>query len=117
MREALEAAGFTNVNRAMFHDLDDVMFNEWLGKVAAYRDDFFDDEADFLRHSIFMRLDRLKQIPLWMACGTSDRFYPGNVELARSLPNARTVFDRGGHTTAYSRAHWGDGMAWLARQL
>lgn len=77
----------------------------------------FDDEADFLRHSIFMRVDRLKQIPLWMACGTSDRFYPGNVELARSLPNARTVFDRGGHTTAYSRAHWGDGMAWLARQL
>ena len=74
-------------------------------------------KAEASQKDIDAVVDRLKQIPLWMACGTSDRFYPGNVELARSLPNARTVFDRGGHTTAYSRAHWGDGMAWLARQV
>lgn len=77
----------------------------------------FDDEADFARHTIFGRIGRLRRIPVWLACGTQDRFYPGNVALARRLPQAQTVFDDGGHTTAYSRAHWGSGMAWLARQF
>lgn len=76
----------------------------------------FDDADDFARCSIFGRVDALRRIPLWMACGTSDRFYPGNVALARKLPRAVTTFDAGGHTTAYSRTHWGSGMTWLAGQ-
>lgn len=83
---------------------------------AATSSGAFDDESDFLRHSIFGRISRLRRIPVWMACGTEDRFFPGNAALARQLPQAHTVFDDGGHSTAYSVAHWGPGMAWLAAQ-
>ncbi len=76
----------------------------------------FDDADDFMRASIFARVRALRDIPLWLACGTSDRFYAGNATLARRLPHAITTFDSGGHTTAYSRGHWGAGMRWLAAQ-
>lgn len=84
---------------------------------AATSSGAFDDEADFLRHSIFGRIDRLRRIPVWMACGTQDRFYPGNAALARQLPQSHAVFDDGGHTTAYTRAHWGPALAWLAGRI
>ncbi|GAB97574.1 hypothetical protein BJY21_001633 [Kineosphaera limosa] len=75
----------------------------------------FDDPQDFARNSIFGRVDRLRGVPLWLACGTSDRFFPGNLDLAQRLPQARVAFAAGGHTTEFSRVYWGPAMSWLAR--
>lgn len=77
----------------------------------------FDDAQDFARNTIFARVDRLQQIPLWLACGTFDRFYQGNRDLAARLPLARTAFGPGGHTTAFSREYWGSAMRWLGRRM
>ncbi len=91
---------------------------------AALRRDFaatsrgaFDDAANFALHSIFARTGMLSGIPVSLACGTADRFYGGNVDLARLLPRARTVFGEGAHTTAYCREHWGPQMGWLADRV
>lgn len=77
----------------------------------------FDDAADFARHSVFARVGLLDGIPISLACGAEDRFAEGNIGLSRVLPRVRTVFDEGGHTTAYCREHWGAQMAWLADRV
>lgn len=77
----------------------------------------FDDADDFARNSIFSRLDRLQHIPVAIACGSGDRFYPGNRAFARRFPAAHATFDEGGHTTSYCRRHWPAGMEWLAGRV
>lgn len=42
----------------------------------------FDDAADFARHDVFAQVDDLRQLPVWLACGTSDSFIEPNRALA-----------------------------------
>ncbi len=74
----------------------------------------FDSERSFDANNPFGRLDRLRRIPVCIACGRDDRFYPAGVALAENLPNAVTLFDEGGHSTSYVRSHWEPVMRWLA---
>ncbi len=74
----------------------------------------FDGRADFDRHSIFNRLDRLRGIPVRLDCGTSDPFIAANRELARRLPSAETHFTPGGHDDGFWSGNVGAEMAWAA---
>lgn len=74
----------------------------------------FDDRASFERNNPFGRLDRLRGIPVCIACGRQDRFYPASAALAGRLPGSVTIFDDGGHSNTYVRSHWEPVMRWLA---
>ncbi len=74
----------------------------------------FDDRASFERNNPFAHLDRLRGIPVCIACGREDRFYPASAALADRLPGVVTIFDEGGHSNAYVRSHWEPVMRWLA---
>lgn len=73
----------------------------------------FDDADDFARHDIFERVDALRDLPVWLACGDDDGFAETNRALAGQLPNAVTEFDEGGHDRAYVESHWPRGMEFL----
>ncbi|NLG23438.1 MAG: alpha/beta fold hydrolase [Actinomycetales bacterium] len=77
----------------------------------------FDGEVDFARHDIFDRVETLRKVPVWLACGDDDSFAATNRALAQQLPDAVTEFDAGGHTRAYLDAHWQRGMGFLRDQL
>ncbi|MDO5699533.1 MAG: hypothetical protein Q4G51_16345 [Dermatophilus congolensis] len=74
----------------------------------------FDSRSSFDANNPFHRIDRLRQVPICIACGRDDRFYAASVALAAELPDAVTIFDDGGHSTAYARRHWEPVMRWLA---
>lgn len=74
----------------------------------------FDSVAAFDANNPFGRLDRLRRVPVCIACGRDDRFYAASEALAEQLPGAVTIFDDGGHSTAYVRGHWEPVMSWLA---
>lgn len=76
----------------------------------------FDDEADFAEHDLFRRIDALRELPVWLACGASDSFAETNRALAAELPDAVTVFDQGAHDGTYFEGHWPEGMAFLAER-
>jgi dienelactone hydrolase len=80
--------------------------------VAAY-----DDRADFDRHSIFTRVDRLASIPVRLDCGRSDPFIAANRTLAERLAGVETHFDPGGHENGWWRAHAAPEMSWLAARV
>ncbi|MCK0112217.1 alpha/beta fold hydrolase [Ornithinimicrobium sp. F0845] len=77
----------------------------------------FDGADDFARHDIFDRVEALRELPVWLACGGDDTFAVTNRALAQRLPDAVTEFDAGGHDQTYLEAHWQRGMAFLADQL
>lgn len=74
----------------------------------------FDGEDDFAEHDLFQRVEALRKIPVWLACGTSDSFAETNEALAAELPDAVAVLDPGPHDRAYFEGHWPEGMAFLA---
>ncbi len=76
----------------------------------------FDDADDFARHDIFDRVDALRELPVWLACGDDDTFAATNQSLAKQLPDATTRFDAGGHDRAYLEAHWPAGMGFLTNR-
>jgi dienelactone hydrolase len=64
----------------------------------------FDGPADFAAHDVFRRRDRLAGIPVRIACGTGDPFYPAVRAFTPSVPVlAGTDFVAGGHTDAFWR--------------
>jgi S-formylglutathione hydrolase FrmB len=64
----------------------------------------FDGTADFAAHDVFPRRDRLAGVPVRIACGTGDPFYPAARAFASSVPLlAGTDFSAGGHTDAFWR--------------
>lgn len=74
----------------------------------------FDDAAEYARHDVFDRVDALRDLPVWLACGDADTFAETNRALADQLPDAVTEFDEGGHDRAYVESHWPGGMRFLA---
>jgi predicted esterase len=64
-------------------------------------------EAAFEANNFFDRTDRLLNLPIYLACGTSDAFYPGNVVFADRLANTPGTltpvvnFGPGEHSTGY----------------
>jgi enterochelin esterase-like enzyme len=65
----------------------------------------FDDRADFTHHNVFARLDRLRSIPTWVDCGTSDPF----------APMARRLRDRLHPAGGAMRGGCHDGAFWCSR--
>lgn len=64
----------------------------------------FDGVADFAAHDVFPRRDRLAGVPLRVACGTADPFYPAVRAFVPAVPVlAGTDFSAGGHTDAFWR--------------
>lgn len=74
----------------------------------------FDNAEDYHRHDVFDAKHELTGVPVWMACGTSDPFYPANVAYVKHRPATRHTFDAGGHTGEYWTAHAGPMLTWLA---
>lgn len=74
----------------------------------------FDDAADFAEHDVLGRVEALRRVPVWLACGADDEFAEANHALAEQLPDAVTVFDEGRHDRAYLEGHWPTGMEFLA---
>jgi S-formylglutathione hydrolase FrmB len=64
----------------------------------------FDGAADFAAHDVFPRRDRLAGVPVRIACGTADPFYPAVRAFTPSVPVlVGTDFPAGGHTDAFWR--------------
>jgi dienelactone hydrolase len=64
----------------------------------------FDGPADFAAHDVFPRRDRLAGVPVRIACGTADPFYPAVRAFVPSVPVlAATDFSAGGHTDNFWR--------------
>lgn len=74
----------------------------------------FDDAKDFARHDIFERIEALRKVPVWLACGASDTFAETNHRLADQLPEAVSELDEGHHDRPYFESHWPRGMDFLA---
>ncbi|CAN7276109.1 alpha/beta hydrolase-fold protein [Terrabacter sp. LjRoot27] len=74
----------------------------------------YDGRADFDRHSIFNRLDRLRGIPVRLDCGTSDPFIAANRVLAQRLPGAEGHFIPGGHDDDFWSSNVRAEMTWAA---
>jgi len=69
----------------------------------------FDDAADFAAHDVFAGRARLAGIPVRIACGESDPFYPAVAQFLPGVPVlAGTDVRAGGHTAAFwrSTAEW-----------
>jgi dienelactone hydrolase len=65
----------------------------------------FDGPADFAAHDVFPRRDRLAGVPVRIACGTEDPFYPAVRAFVPQVPVlAGTDFRAGGHTDSFWRA-------------
>lgn len=59
----------------------------------------FDDEADFRANRLVDRLDRLRGLPVHVACGVNDRYLRINQWLAGQLdPGTQVMWRRGNHT-------------------
>lgn len=76
----------------------------------------YDGKADFDRHSIFNRLDRLADVPVRLDCGLSDPFIAANRTLAGRLVEVETHFEPGGHDDAWWSGHAAAEMGWLAER-
>ncbi|WP_374970219.1 alpha/beta hydrolase-fold protein [Terrabacter sp. BE26] len=74
----------------------------------------FDGRADFDRHSIFDRVDRLDTLPVRLDCGLSDPFVAANRALAGRLARVETHFEPGDHEDPWWAAHASAEMAWLS---
>lgn len=74
----------------------------------------FDGRADFERHAVLGRTERLSGIPVRLDCGESDPFISANRALAGQLAHVETHFDPGGHEDDWWRDHAAAEMQWLA---
>jgi S-formylglutathione hydrolase FrmB len=64
----------------------------------------FDGETDFADHDVFAGRDRLAGIPVRIACGDRDPFYPAVREFVGDVPDlAGTDVSAGGHTDVFWR--------------
>jgi dienelactone hydrolase len=73
-------------------------------RVADTASGSFDGPTDFAVHDVFPHRDRLAGVPVRIACGTADPFYPAVRAFAPSVPVlAGTDFSTGGHTDAFWR--------------
>jgi enterochelin esterase-like enzyme len=78
----------------------------------------FDDAADFAAHDVFAGRSRLAGIPVRIACGQSDPFYPAVQQFLPGVPDlAGTDFRAGGHTAALWRSTATGQLQFLAAQL
>lgn len=76
----------------------------------------FDSQAEFDEFSVWTRVDRLKDVPTWIDCGTEDPFIDNDRRFAALLPGARTTFEKGDHDTSVWRPHLGAQLEWLLAQ-
>jgi dienelactone hydrolase len=78
----------------------------------------FDDAADFAAHDVFAGRPRLSGIPVRIACGESDPFYPAIRQFLPGVPTpAGTDFRAGGHTAALWRSTAEGQLRFLATAL
>jgi len=78
----------------------------------------FDDAADFRRNDVIAQRARLSGIPLRIAIGTFDPFYPTTRFFAAELtPRPETDFSLGGHNLAFWRHSAPQQIAFLGERL
>jgi enterochelin esterase-like enzyme len=78
----------------------------------------FDDAADFAAHDVFAARARLSGIPVRIACGENDPFYPAVREFLPGVPAlAGTDFRAAGHTAALWRSTAEGQLRFLAAAL
>ena len=82
----------------------------------------FDDAEDWERHDVFSRRSRYADIPIRLACGTSDPFYSSDQTFVKGFPSTPSydvtgVFNPGGHDSAFWAGHAEDQMGFLAHHL
>ena len=66
----------------------------------SYSGGSFDSAADFEKHDVLAHTDRLRNIPVRVACGLSDPFLPGAKRLIAKVP-AEHFFGPGGHSGSF----------------
>lgn len=80
-------------------------------------------DADYEANNPYTRPQLLNDLPLWLACGTSDQFYPGNVAFAGILGQTpgveapQTLFPAGGHDFAFWESIVADQFRFLGEHL
>jgi pimeloyl-ACP methyl ester carboxylesterase len=77
----------------------------------------FDDDADFLRHDLLARVDRLGELPVRIDCGDDDPFIGMARELARKVPHAEHAFGTGFHDVGFWRSRVRSQLAFFRRVL
>lgn len=65
--------------------------------------DAFDDEADYAANNLNDKLDRIRGLPVHLACGLNDHYIHVNRWLADELPATQTMFQLGDHTVRFWR--------------
>lgn len=76
----------------------------------------FDGQSEFDEFSVWDRVDRLKDIPMWIDCGTEDPFIDNDRRFAAMVPKAKTTFEAGDHDTSVWRPHLAAQFEWLLAQ-
>ena len=80
-------------------------------------------DADFAANNPYTHPQWLAGVPLWLACGTSDQFYPGNVSFADILSRTpgvgtpQTHFAAGNHDFTFWESVVTDQFAFLGAHL
>ena len=78
----------------------------------------FDGPADFAAHDVMAHPERLAGVPVRIACGTGDPFYPAVRTFAPTVPQlSGTDFAAGGHTDAFWRRSSPAQLAFLGAAL
>jgi poly(3-hydroxybutyrate) depolymerase len=82
----------------------------------------FDDAEDFDRNDVFAERGSFAGIPVRMACGTSDPFYPADRTFVDGFPataayDVSGVFDPGGHDNTFWADHAEGQLMFLAKHL
>jgi enterochelin esterase-like enzyme len=78
----------------------------------------FASAADFAADDVVTHASALARIPVRVAAGTGDPFYPGVQTLARALPPSAQVYFGGGcHTDSFFSAQEPPALAFLTRHL
>lgn len=76
----------------------------------------FDGPADFARNDVFARLDRLRGVPVWVDCGTSDPFAPMARRLRTRL-RPLGAMNGGCHDGVFWKRHLPAQLAFLGHRL
>lgn len=90
---------------------------------AASTPEHWMSDADFEANNPYTRPQLLKGLPLWIACGTSDPFYPGNVDFVRILRKSpgvlkpQTHFSPGVHGFVFWESIVTDQFRFLGKHL
>ena len=89
---------------------------------AAAPDDWM-SEAEFSANNPYTHPQWVAGLPVWLACGTSDQFFPGNASFADILgrtpgvPPVQTHFTEGNHDFDFWRSIVADQFRFLGEQL